>query len=385
MKGFTRMTEETGKFYQVALVLVIVIFLSNAFYICGDDNVSYGQKILNYDMTVDSAEQFIEKNAGIFTGGKCLSGIIANNLENLDVLGFWMTLIIFMGILLLKQFAFMDKRTAEFQATLPVKQQVRVWHDYLCPVGIMLTGMVLQTVVLLIYQTNYNMKLKAAAVKFSIEGVHKDIVAEANRQLLCNMGYYILYCMMAFTLIYFGMLLMKHHVLGVICAILFPTGVRMFFNMIFGTVFHFAYADTYDPAREAAYPFVNFMDDFEYWMERIFTPFEMGWGWTSYEELYMGKDILSVAVIWAVLLAGIAFVGGGRELSKGKLFYFPILDYPFAVLSGVVIMFLFQDVIFWEFDLGYLGLYVFSVIAMVIIFLKIHPLTSKKTKRLEVK
>lgn len=385
MKGFARMTGETGKFYRIALVLVIVLFLSNTFYLCGDDNLSYGHKILNYDMTADSAEQFIEKNAGIFAGGKSLSGIISDKLENLDVLGFWMTLIIFIGILLLKQFAFMDKRTAEFQMTLPVKKQVRVWHDYLYPVGIMLIGMGLQTVVMLIYQTNYNMKLKTAAAKFSIEGVREDIVSVANGQLLSYMGYYILYCMMVFTLIYFGMLLMKNHVLGVILAVLFPTAFRMFFNMIFGTVFRFAYADTYDPARNAAYPFVNFMDDFECWLERIFMPLGMDWSWNYFEESYIGKDVLSVGVILVVLLAGIAFIGGRRELSKGKLFYFPILDYPFAALSGVVIMFLLQEVIFWEFNLGYLGLYGFSVAIMVIIFLKIHPLTSKKTKRLEVK
>lgn len=375
MDEFKKMTRETKKLYLILLVAVLLIFLTNAINLCRYD---YG----NSELQFLEAGIFHEEYSDSFSEGKMMTGIISDSLANYGFVHFILVFLMFIGILMLKRYIFMEKRTAEFQMTLPVKQITRVWHDYLFPVGIMVAGVLMQGVVFLIYQTVYNVRLKELTAGFVlVDGVQENIVTFANIKLLSYIGYYILYMVVVFTMFYFGMLLTKNPMVGLMLTYIFPNTLKFIWCDLFEINY---YTEIFLSEREFAENggLARVLDVRDY-LERFCRPFQDLSGCNYLDEQYMKADEVSFVILLLVLLAGIAFVGAKRELSRGSVFYFPILDYVFAVLFGVGVVFGIENFSLWY--VNDVLLVIIGIAAAIIMLLVIRPVLVKRTNRLEVK
>lgn len=370
MDGFKKMTRETKKFYLILLVAVSLIFLTNAINLCRYD---YGNSELQFLEAGISPEEYSDS----FSKGKMMTGVIHDSLINYGFIQFIVVLLMFIGILMLKRYVFMDKRTAEFQMTLPIKQITRVWHDYLFPVGIMTAGVLVQGFVLLIYQTSYNMRLcKINPGNVLVDGVTENIVVYANIKLLGYIGYYILYMLVICTMFYFGMILTKNPVIGLILICILPNTVQEF-------IYCYIYPRFSSVESSVEYDWEDRISYFENWLDRFSMPFRDITGYDCIQEQYMKSDAVSFVILLIVLLAGIAFVGAKRELSRGSVFYFPVLDYVFVVLFGVGVVMGIEN--FTTLYVNSVLLVLIGIAAAIILLVVIRPAFVKRANRLEVK
>lgn len=365
MKGFAKLTKVTWQFYLVALIIMLLFTAADSLYVCIEDNSAYGGKLFHYSMEEDSAEQFLEKNGGILYSGKDISVVYCDKARDYEVFGYHLMLLLLIVIILLKQCVFMDVRTAEFQRTFPVKQWVQVLHDYLAVLGIIVLPALLQLGIFVAYQTTYNTETLKTAELFSITGGSEAIIAQSNEHLLLFWGIYFLYVAVAYTWIYVGMLLAKNPIVGVVLSIIAKVGV---YNLI--EIWQFYYRE----------PDANFLYALEYIVEYISSPQE-AFGLNT-DTLMEGDSQMILATVCGLLgmivlsLFLMHFVSERRELSKGKVLYFPILDYPLCLLVGLLIFSWF----------GYMPIHlIMGMIAVVIIFVLIHPWSSGKRTVLEVK
>lgn len=381
MKGFIKMTKETWRFYLVALTAVLFLMLCDSVYICSDDNVAYGGRIFNYHMEEDSVEEFTKKNAGALYSGKDISAVILDKVHNYEILGFVPTVVIVMIILLTKQFIYMDGRTREFQTILPVKQAARVLHDYLFVFGILLLGEMLQGGIFLAYQTNYNTKLIETAQMFSVTGVDETAVSRINETMLVYMGFYFLFLAVAYTWIYLWMTVTKNPIAGgVISVFLWLAGCYAVDNFLWSVSF----STECEAYMRGEYYWNDQIQDFMIWVESMLSPAEF---FGTDELIKTEYSLVQTAGVMTgfllIMLALILLAGAKRELTNGKLFYFPVLDYPFSLIvgGGVVVLVSENSPVFISKEICV----VIGLVAAVLLCMLIHPLSIKKSGTWEVK
>lgn len=366
MKGLAKMTKVTWRFYLTALIVMLLFTAADSLYICAEDNSAYDGKLFHYGMEEDSKEKFVEKTGGDLNSGKDIAYIYCDKARWYEFFGYDLMVFMLIVILLLKQCVFMDVRTAEFQRTFPVKQWVQVLHDYFAVLGIMVLSALLQLGIFLAYQSSYNTEMLQTARVFSIAGGSEGMIAQANEHLLLLWGMYFLYVALAYTWIYVGVILAKNPIAGAILSIAAKYGAYAYFDI---WLYHYALSNM---NRDFIYRIRDIVD-------YIISPNE-AFGVNT--DTLMGGDEQMISFIACILLGIIvlliffmAAVSKKRDLSKGKLLYFPILDYPLCFLLGILI--------FWiEGEPIHL---VTGIVAAVISFLLIHPWTHGKRKVLEVK
>ena len=365
MAGFAKMTKVTKQFYLVALLVVLLLTVADSLYVCMDDNTAFNGKVFFYDMGSISQEQFIEKIGSNLSRGKDIANIYCDKVNDFEMFGYYPMLLVLIIILLVKQCAFFNVRSAEFKQTFPVKQSVQILHDYLSVLGILVLSALLQLGIFLVYQTSFNMEMLKTAKSFSVASASEQIIGSANEKLMLYWAVYLLYIIAAYTWIYMGMILAKNPIVGVILSVIVK------YNMLFLVD---AYKWTY---------FSDVLNDhmeFSYWLDYISSPHDAfgfgGWGlMTGVPQVILPTacSLLAVSVLLVLLMP---LVGKKRELSKGKLLYFPILDYPLSFILAIL-FFEIAGNSFISLDL--------ALVLAVIIFILIHPWPTGKRKVLEVK
>lgn len=374
MRGFTKMTKVTWRFYLVALIFMLLLTVADSIYVCKEDNSAYNGKLFHHGMEKDSKEKFIEKTGGGLNSGKDIAYIYCDKANWYEIFGYPMMLFVLIVILLLKQCVFMDVRSAEFQRTFPVKQWIQVLHDYLSVLGIMVLSALLQLGIFVAYQTSYNMEMLKTAKAFSTVGGSEEIITQTNGHLLQFWGMYFLYIAMAYTFFYVGILLTKNPIMGAILSVIVLSGIDACLD-----IWIWNYVMPNDK-------------DFGYWIEHIDyanrikdivdyirypqDAFSIN-AYTLMERNSQMTSIVACAMVGIIVLFIILMIvlGKRRELSKGKLLYFPILDYPLCFLLGM-------SVFWWGVDFPYL---LTGIAVAVISFLLIHPWPGGKRNVLEVK
>lgn len=374
MKGLAKMTKVTWRFYLVALIFMLLLTAADSLYVCIVDNSAYDGKLFHYGMEEDSKEKFIEKTGGGLNSGKDLAYVYSDKARWYEPLGYHLMVFMLIVILLLKQCVFMDVRSAEFQRTFPIKQWVQVLHDYLSVLGIMILSALLQLGILLVYQTSYNSEMLNTAKAFSITGGSEGLITQTNEHLLQFWGMYFLYLAVAYTWIYVGVILAKNPIVGAILSVIVSVGVSACLDI---WIWNYVMPDE----RDYAYWFEHI--DFANWIKDIVDYIRYpqdAFGLASDTLMGGNEQMILITVcgllgIMVLLIFLMFFVGKRRELSKGKLLYFPILDYPLCFLIGIVV--------FWW---GGAPIHlVAGIVIAVISFLLIHPWAHGKRKVLEVK
>lgn len=378
MKGFIKMTKETWKFYLVVFAVVLFLTLCDSIFTCVENNTAYGGKIFNYDMGKDSVEEFKEKNGGRLYGGQDISDIFTDKIHNYAILGFGFQIILILLILLIKQFVFIDERTKEFQTVLPVKQVTRVFHDYLFILGILVFGQMLQVGIFLAYQTRYNTELMETAKKFSVTCfVDNHTISGLNERLLIYAGFYLLFLVAAYTWIYLWTLVTKNPIVGSLSSIVLWGAVPFLFDIFLDNcILPFGCGDYY--WNDQTYEFIT-------WVESMLSPSDFFGinGLDLDKHNYLAQTAGAMVGFVLLMLVLILLVGCKRELSKGKLFYFPVLDYPFSFLTGILaVELVFELSMFAMSGMVYVLIWMMATVS---IFILIHPFSLRKSNSWEVK
>lgn len=376
MRGFTKMTKVTWRFYLVALIFMLLLTVADSIYVCKEDNSAYNGKLFHYGMEEDSKEKFIEKTGGGLNSGKDIAYIYCDKANWYEIFGYPVLLFILTVILLLKQCVFMDVRTAEFQRTFPVKQWVQVLHDYLSVLGIMILSALLQLGIFLAYQTSYNMEILKTAKAFSIAGGSKEIITQANGHLLQLWGMYFLYVALAYTWIYVGILLAKNPIMGAVLSVIVVAGINTCIDVWSRNYYNNPSWLDMDSVEWAKVDSVNRIKDIVEYIIFPQTAFSINTDTLMERNSHMVSVIAWAMVgIIALFIILMILLGKRRDLSRGKLLYFPILDYPLCFLIGMAVF-------GWGEDLPYL---LTGIAVAVISFLLIHPWPRGKRNVLEVK
>ena len=365
MSGFSKMNRVTWKFYLTALLLLLLLTGADSFYVCVEDNSQYEGRLFAYGMENESADTFLEKNSGLLESGKCLFEIYNDKVVDFQIFGYYPMILVLLLIMLCRQYVYMDRSSAEFQRTVPVKQWVQVFHEYFSIMGILALSALLQLGIFIAYQTSYNREMLHAAKAFSLAAGPAELVSKANAELFCYWGVYFMYIAAAFTWMYFGTFLAKHPVAGVAGSLVvhgcLSQGIEFWECYLFNRT------------------------DFPVYLECIVSPqntfsFRGGFYSDAEEVLPVIVCVMLAMILGMILIMGL--LSGKRDLSKGKLLYFPWMDYVFFVVFGFFVFFILNEYVLLNND--YVQILI-AVISGVVFFLLIHPWSSGKRKVLEVK
>ena len=370
VKGFIKLSKEYRKFYLPVLVIIVLLMLFDTAWIISDNNLSYKGSVWNYRMEQDSQDTFLEKNIRYLERGKDYEAAIAEKMD-WNVFGFVPTLFILVLVTLLKRAIFEDRSFMEHQMLLPVKQLTKVLHDYVSAIALLLVITIGQGGILLAVQSAYNRQLIEAAKSFSVENISESIVAAANDRLMLQIGFYSFYLLLWFTWIFLGMTVTRNPIVGIAVSWL-----------------------TWYSVSEFLYPMQSLFDKTEndynrcaYFLDRLsdsLSPYEWYWKYEYHQnDFAQWRDTaLIMGGLFIIFLVLILLFGKNIELSRGKLFYFPFLDYPFSIMCGYFFIIVLEE---------WLGLYIepwmllAGYILAVLICLWIHPISNDKQIRLEVK
>lgn len=381
MSTFRKLTRESWQFYTGVAVIVLLLVICDSVYICRDANIEFTAKGAEQQLQERIAEA---KLAGttfqVPEYGVDLTSSIEDKADNAELMGFIITIAGIIIMLIARKFYYMDIRAEEFQRTLPVKERSTAMYDYLCMLGIILMGTLVQGAILITGQTCYNRNMMQLAQEYSVGTMQTDAVALANEYLLIYMVCYLLFVLMLYTWIYLGMTIAKNPIIGAVLSVVNWCGLWELYYYFFEM---YSVNEMYVKISAFVESFFS-PSDFFYYLE-----LETGTlSSTSVEGSNLnGNSIwINICVMVAALIIGVIFIyvlSGKRELSKGKLFYFPILDYPFAFLCGGLVFFFLNEGVLWYLD----GLVASGIgfVAAVVICLWIHPFSKKKSEKWEVK
>lgn len=398
MKGLRRLFAESQRFYLCVFMLVMVFSLLDCWYICSDHSiVSIDEGSIERVQRVLETE---EPNVAFQQVSVCLASAFSYRLEDIYICG-----VILVGILLIlaaKQFAFLDERTREFRNTWPIKSWVRELYDYLSVLVMIVLGFLFQMVTLLVMQNRYNNMLIDLVGVDKSDAVVAEVLASSNESLVVTILYYIFSIALLYTWIYFGMSIAKNPIIGVIGALLIQYfTVYVCDSIVWRATQEYAYAYVYDGVEVSKL----WLDFYNVLMTIIcvisnseasyyYDP-QGGFRSTYYSDV--GLTFCSVStwvtikiVLFVILVCGILWAAKKRDLSQGKLLYFPILDYPVAIFAGVAGTTIATDLFVSYNTLGYLSYNFFAsvlvgVVVMVVTFWLMHPRSRKKSQCLEVK
>ena len=388
MSGFSKMNRVTWKFYLAALLLLLLLTGADSFYVCVEDNSQYEGRLFAYGMEDESADTFLEKNSGLLESGKCLFEIYNDKVIDFQIFGYYPMILVLLLIMLCRQYVYMDRSSAEFQRTVPVKQWVQAFHEYFSIMGRLVLSALLQLGIFIAYQTSYNREMLHAAKAFSLATGPAEMVSKANGELFCYWGVYFMYIAMAFTWMYFGTFLAKHPVVGVAGSLVVHSCLR--YGIEFWTYWLFDF-----PMGGIMYSIMDILnlDHKDYFISHGYdTVLE---GLVSPQNTFSFSGEISsetgevlpviVCVMLAMILGIILIMGllsGKRDLSKGKFLYFPWMDYVFSIVFGFFAFFILNE--YAMLNNEYVQILI-PVIIGVVFFLLIHPWSTGERKVLEVK
>lgn len=277
MKDFVKLTKETWRFYLASLCIALLPVISNNIY------------VLRQLKPKDSSEQALYAMAEIFW----------DKADAYDLINFWVALLGMALLLFVRHFSFVDRRTMEFQMFMPVKKRMAAIHDYICSLGVIVIPWLVTICTFAIAQARHNSALIAT------DQAWKEEAQIAGMELwkvgLC----YLLYLVCAFTILYLGIVICKNGIVGM---------------AVMAAVWSIAY---FLEVYESSGSLLGYLLTPEFFLRDLY---HKPAGMTGLANLFG----VTVFMILLIIIAA-----EKRELSRGKWFYFPFLDYLFPVVCGV--------------------------------------------------
>ncbi len=388
MKGFRRLFEESRRFYLCLLAIIVVFILADCMLICHDREVS---------LTKSGMEQMVqttlaEENGVSIVENQYLSLEDIAKERGTELFGLFVVMLGVMGMLFAREIAFTDVRTQEFRNTWPIKNWVRELYDYIAMLVVIVLGFVAETIILLLVQIRYNSLLVDVLTGQGITSKVTEEMSTSNQYLLISMTCYIIAIVASYTWISLGMSLAKNSIAGALISVVVKCILQLVWTCFAWSVVASLTSDA-NPTQSIYY-YNDFADSIE----------EIGCVLLIHQEFFYGMDVrtgiiggygdgfkishwmLAQVVICILLIVCLVISAKKKDLSKGKLLYFPVLGYPLGILVGLGV-FLICDEWFW-WDTNGLEIVVSLVLgfgAAVGTCLLCQPFTRSKSLRLEVK
>lgn len=378
MKGFQKFVKQSWRFYLIVLVIVLFLVVCDSVYICRDEKIAFTGKSMEQQFTeeMNKVEQEQQNTAGL-PHGVYLYEIIVDKANSMDIMGFVETIIGIVIILGVRQYYFTDTRAAEFIGTLPVKKRSLVMYDYFSMLAVILIGGLVQAGILLGCQNRYN----RAVVKFweqrSAGVPEENMVSLANDRLLLYMGIYFLFIILIYTWIYIWMTVTRNPIAGELISLFLYGGgylAEQFFAWTMFPVYncgmdydanHYAIVDTIESLMSPC----GFMENLDEMSQTV-----------AGEDTWMMLALVGLAVLISIVL--LIIVSGRRELSRGKLFYFPVLNYLFPVLTGIILFAGLADSFLYYYAGFALAI---GILGAVVVYILVRPDSGKMSVQWEVK
>ncbi|MCM1497728.1 MAG: hypothetical protein NC124_04605 [Clostridium sp.] len=378
MSAFWKLTRESRKFYLAALGLMLFFVISDTVYICRDSGIAFtGSSI---EQKIGQEIKQIEDSGGkaeISNHIKNLTIVFEDKANNVQLIGFITTIIGVILLLIIRKFHYTDVRTREFYRMLPVKESAVVLYDYIAVLLLIVIGALVQGGVLLAALTNYNRTLAALIGAGSASA--KEMIDTANEYTLIYLLCYLLFIVTAYTWIYLGVTVTKNPIAGTFVS------VAVWYILYTSQNWYGVY-DIYCLDRGIALEESNW-DNIISFSEACLSPTDF------FDYLNVGSRTMTAyggrvgysmwinigALLVFLLLSAICIFAAAakRELTKGKLFYFPLLDFPFSVLCGIGICMTFAEWGAFALVAGFVSAFCLSLL--------IHPFYKQKSVNWEVK
>lgn len=376
MKGFQKFIKQSWRFYLIVLIIVLFLVICDSVYICRDEGIAFTGKSVEQQLTekLDKAEQK-QQGTSALPQGVYLYSIIEDKAGNETIMGFIMTIIGIVILLAVRQFYYTDIRAAEFMETLPVKKRSMVMYDYFSMLAVLLIGGLVQAGILLGCQNRYNRAVVRVWEQRSAGVPEDNIISLSNDRLLLYMGIYFLFILLVYTWIYIWMTVTRNPIMGEVISLFLYGGLYIteeFFTWTLNCVNGYGgvaeYNDNINNIETLMSPsaFMENLDEVS--------------GTAAGYNMWMMLALVGLAVLAGIGL--LMIISTIRELSRGKLFYFSLLDYPFAVLFGIILFAWLAD----GFLYYYAGIALaIGCLAAVVVFILVHPDSGKRSVRWEVK
>jgi len=388
MKGFRRLFEESRRFYLCLLAIIVVFILADCMLICHDREVS---------LTKSGMEQMVqttlaEENGVSIVENQYLSLEDIAKERGTELFGLFVVMLGVMGMLFAREIAFTDVRTQEFRNTWPIKNWVRELYDYIAMLVVIVSGFVLETIILLLVQIRYNTLLVDVLAQQGITSKVTDEMSASNQYLLISMVCYIIAIVASYTWISLGMSLAKNPIAGA----LFSLVVRYILQLVWTCFAWSAVARLTSDVNSTQQ--IYYYNDFADLIE------EIGCVLLIHQEFFYGVDVRSgiiggcgdgfrvshwmfaQVVICILLIVCLVISAKKKDLSKGKLLYFPVLGYPLGILVGLGAFLISWEWFWWDANGLEIAIsFILGFGAAIGTCLLCQPFSRSKSLRLEVK
>ena len=381
MNSFGRLLAVSRRFYLWVFAIVVMVVLADCAFICKDKDVY---------LTKSGVTQMVQTTLAEENGASMVENHYLT-LENLAAErgnGFGLVAVILgmITLLVVREIAFTDVRTQEFRHTWPVKNWVRELYDYVAMLLVIVLGFVLETLILLLMQIRYNHLVIDVLAEQGITSKVTDMMSDCNQYFLMSMAWFLLAMINSYTWISLGMSLAKNSIVGAILSVVVKGLVQLIWCFLgYNVVGCFAQLGFWD-------------EDFDWMVCEIgeYLLFDtlffrhldlnrgdvvnLGYGFTVFHWMFAQVAICVVLIICYIISAR------KKDLSKGKLLYFPSLRYPLGIMSGFgVFTFCYEWLSWWDYNFEVVLSLVLSISAAVATILLCRPASKSKSVRLEVK
>ncbi len=386
-----RLFLESRRFYLVVIMLVLLATFIDTIFVCQDKDVILSKGSMEYIVH----KTMTEENGIVTLQNQYISfkDIAVDKGSSATLINQWVTLVGIALLLLVKEVAYADVRTQEFRFTWPVKKWVREIYDYFAMLATILAGLLTQTLSFLVVQVRHNHLLIEVLQDNGLTSNMQHVMESENKELLLSMFCYTIAIVVAYTWMYLGMSVTKNALVGIILSAvvklcLLYSLLTIVWSVVAEIVMKITPDDYYmidDVASiiaETPLYILSISEFFWAYNSDIDTVLVT----TVYDKLdysfTVGHWIIAQVLLLVLLIGGIILSAKKKELSKGKLFYFSILDLPFVVVVGCGVFLYIAENIWWDIPTYALAI---LIIIQVVIFVYIHPFVRKKSQRLEVK
>lgn len=388
MKGLVL---ESRRFYLVVMMLVLLATFLDTIFVCQERDV-----ILSKSSMEHMVEQTILEENGIVTlQNQCISlqDVAVDKGCSATLMNHWVTLIGIALLLLVKEVAYADVRTQEFRLTWPVKKWMREIYDYFAMLVTIVLGLSVQTISLFVVQMRHNHLLLEVLQHNSITSNMQSVMQSANKELLLSMFCYTLVIVVAYTWMYLGMSVTKNALVGIILSVIVRLSIMyslmtVVWNIVAGIVMnmtpdeYWRIDDIASILSETPFLILSISDFFREYNSNLNTVIVTTMYDTVDYSFTVGHWIVAQVVLLGLLIGGIILSARKKELSKGKLFFFPMLDLPFAMITGCGLFLSVVENLWWNVPVYSLPI---MVGIMIVMYVLIHPFARKHSQRLEVK
>lgn len=399
MEGLKRLFAQSKRFYLCLFLLVCVCILYDCLINFVDYRMVDSVKVTQQKEYLDNPEpETLFQNTYISCAGEMLNRV--TEWERIVLYGVVLVEILF--LLAGTQLVFADERMKEFQSTWPVKNWIRELYHYVSILGVLLSGIFLQLLILLGIQNRYNYMLMDVVGADRQNDLVSGLLKTSNQELVRVMLYYMLVVAVLYSWIYLGMCIAKKPVIGVIGSLTIWNGIVYVceeWNWYFASrdVVH------YMVDGELGYKLQLYLHKFRMIIacllsndvaKTCYQPdkrcFQM-WCFDSEESIYsVSTWIFLKILLWVLFVLAIVLVAWKKDLAKGRVFYFSGLNVVFSLFAGIVggTVWARQLVLRGVKDIaGYdcVSIIFMGVVTMLVTLLVLQPRSVKKKNCLEVK